>query len=702
MYMHTSNISKVQHEAGRTLTLSESGTISRLAYRWKLPFLSTSASSSQDREATTLAMVPDYQRSLAKAISLFLNDIGVKKVTVIHTEEFRFAALSIENEMMETVKLLCFSKIKKEPLTDVRGVILVLADEADVASVLHKFSRIRESFSYTRIIVFSNSREEPGAFFTYLNGVMDDSISENSRRLFLASIVLLHPTHNQAIADYAMTLNLTSNGNVRNSLLLCDAISILDRISDNDMEIEPVLEKEFNGFTGPIFFSSNGARLPYLNGFIWEWDQISHAFELTPSEEPCNDTSLPDCNYYAITYRASSKILSLLSVDAAECEGGACGISYAPLLAILVILGAITVPLAEAEKPGYRKISATSSAGISTIEGLRYDNDSPVAYLNDQKVFIKAFRQRRAVNFTKAEMKQLNQLKTLANTNINTFIGMSFNQRHEMLVVWKHCSRGSLDEIIFEKNHRFGRTFQGSFLKHILNGLQYLHNSPIQQHGSLFLSNCVVDAHWVVKLTDFGVQEIIWDKMDHKELSNDRTVDVDHLPIKYFQLPQEILRNMIQDGLLRSGNQKADIYQLGMIIYQILFHVRPYAEKKDMNPRELMTVIYQSAKENPCYPSIPEDNKYTLRLVSIMQQGIFRIIITDMRFCIFGDTVNMACHMAGSSEPGKIQVTEGASRIIRQRYPQFNVEERGLVDVKGKGPITTYWLTGRTRLQTSS
>ncbi|VDM83326.1 unnamed protein product, partial [Strongylus vulgaris] len=89
---------------------------------------------------------------------------------------------------------------------------------------------------------------------------------------------------------------------------------------------------------------------------------------------------------------------------------------------------------------------------------------------------------------------------------------------------------------------------------------------------------------------------------------------------EYYQLPPELLRTVLQEGIIPCGSQKADIYQLGMIIYQILFHVKPYTEKTDLSPKELITAIYQSSNDNPCYPTIPEGNSYSMRLSSIMQQ----------------------------------------------------------------------------------
>ena len=36
-------------------------------------------------------------------------------------------------------------------------------------------------------------------------------------------------------------------------------------------------------------------------------------------------------------------------------------------------------------------------------------------------------------------------------------------------------------------------------------GLSYLHNGEMGTHGRLRSSNCLVDSHFVVKLTDFGL-----------------------------------------------------------------------------------------------------------------------------------------------------------------------------------------------------
>jgi class 3 adenylate cyclase len=59
---------------------------------------------------------------------------------------------------------------------------------------------------------------------------------------------------------------------------------------------------------------------------------------------------------------------------------------------------------------------------------------------------------------------------------------------------------------------------------------------------------------------------------------------------------------------------------------------------------------------------------------------------------LWGDAVNVASRMESQGLPGRIQITDATRRQLDDRYV---VEERGVVDVKGKGPMTTWWLLGR-------
>lgn len=65
---------------------------------------------------------------------------------------------------------------------------------------------------------------------------------------------------------------------------------------------------------------------------------------------------------------------------------------------------------------------------------------------------------------------------------------------------------------------------------------------------------------------------------------------------------------------------------------------------------------------------------------------------TKFAYDIWGDAVNTASRMESSSEPGRIQVSEAIHAKLQQ---DFLFEERGLVEVRSKGLMKTYFLIGK-------
>jgi len=59
---------------------------------------------------------------------------------------------------------------------------------------------------------------------------------------------------------------------------------------------------------------------------------------------------------------------------------------------------------------------------------------------------------------------------------------------------------------------------------------------------------------------------------------------------------------------------------------------------------------------------------------------------------VWGDTVNIASRLESTSEPGRIQVS---AELAKRLEPSYLLEPRGLVDLKGKGALETFFLVGR-------
>ncbi|MDW6024349.1 adenylate/guanylate cyclase domain-containing protein [Mesorhizobium sp. BAC0120] len=56
---------------------------------------------------------------------------------------------------------------------------------------------------------------------------------------------------------------------------------------------------------------------------------------------------------------------------------------------------------------------------------------------------------------------------------------------------------------------------------------------------------------------------------------------------------------------------------------------------------------------------------------------------------VWGDTVNTAARMEAFGSPGRIQVTEAVYMLLDGAYA---FEQRGVIDIKGKGPMAVYYL----------
>jgi adenylate cyclase len=59
---------------------------------------------------------------------------------------------------------------------------------------------------------------------------------------------------------------------------------------------------------------------------------------------------------------------------------------------------------------------------------------------------------------------------------------------------------------------------------------------------------------------------------------------------------------------------------------------------------------------------------------------------------VWGDTVNTASRMESTGEAGKIQVAPATYELLADR---FELQERGVIEVRGKGPMRTWFLLGR-------
>ncbi|GMT22511.1 hypothetical protein PFISCL1PPCAC_13808, partial [Pristionchus fissidentatus] len=240
------------------------------------------------------------------------------------------------------------------------------------------------------------------------------------------------------------------------------------------------------------------------------------------------------------------------------------------------------------------------------------------------------YPQRRPILFNRADKNMFQQMKAAVHDNANPFLGISFNEKEEVFLIWKFCNRGTLQDIIYNDQIAMDTKFHGAFIKDIISGLEYLHASPIGYHGSLTPWSCLIDRNWMVKLTDYGVAEPIerWEKQQSisvDDLKNDedkgnakqKTSALYDAPEMLKMREKNKSRRVDQDWQRQTilRRQLGDIYAFGMIMYEIIYRALPFPDSQDIT--ELVEAVKDGSRV--IKPSIQDHKLLHTDLVSLVQ-----------------------------------------------------------------------------------
>ncbi|KAG8547652.1 hypothetical protein GDO81_027857, partial [Engystomops pustulosus] len=196
----------------------------------------------------------------------------------------------------------------------------------------------------------------------------------------------------------------------------------------------------------------------------------------------------------------------------------------------------------------------------------------------------------------------LRKMKDLRNENVNPFLGF-FSDCGIFAIVTEHCSRGSLEDLLKNEDVKLDWMFKSSLVLDLIKGMRYLHHRDFQ-HGRLKSRNCVVDGRFVLKITDYGYNEIV---------ENQKAPRSTLPPGELFWTAPELLRDQ---NLARRGTFKGDVFSFAIILQEVVVRGPPYC----MSGLSAEEIIRKVKKPPPlCRPTVAPDQA-PLECIQLMKQ----------------------------------------------------------------------------------
>ncbi|EPY73885.1 hypothetical protein CB1_002510001 [Camelus ferus] len=255
------------------------------------------------------------------------------------------------------------------------------------------------------------------------------------------------------------------------------------------------------------------------------------------------------------------------------------------------------------------------------------------------------------------------KMKDLRHENVNPLLGF-FYDSGMFAIVTEFCSRRSLEDILTNQDVKLDWMFKSSLLLDLIKGMKYLHHREFA-HGRLKSRNCVVDGRFVLKVTDYGFNDILAVlRLSQEEPSAEELL---------WTAP-ELLRGPKGSRL---GSFAGDVYSFAIIMQEVIVQSTPFC-MMDLPAKE---IIERLKKPPPVYrPVVPPEHAppECLQLMkqcwaeAAEQRPSFDEIFDQFKTFNKGKKTNIIDSMLQMLE----QYSSNLEDLIRERTEELEIEKQ--------------------------
>ncbi|XP_055356096.1 atrial natriuretic peptide receptor 1-like isoform X2 [Paramacrobiotus metropolitanus] len=321
----------------------------------------------------------------------------------------------------------------------------------------------------------------------------------------------------------------------------------------------------------------------------------------------------PKCGYRGIKQECEIEQRRILAIALSSVVGLVfiCAIATLLIYRKIKLESALSDPWWRVEKEELNQASMkVSSQSLSKLSLKTADNTSHASSVGKTQVFakiasykgktvaVKKMETTRRFHPSRNELKEIKKLRDMVHENINRFVGICIED-NQVQILTEYCTKGSLSDVMENDALKLDWPFRFSLTNDVISGMTYLHDSPIESHGNLTSSNCVIDSRFVLKITDYGLA-FLQPFVSNKEGDNKSD---------YFRLLWRAPEHL-RAPMPPKGTKAGDVYSFGIIVQEIILRCEPFGspdvKRLPMDPYAIITEVIKGTNP-PLRPHVPKD-----------------------------------------------------------------------------------------------